>query len=130
MIILTVRTDKPVAEIGLYQNDSEMVSENWEAHRQLAETIHFKIKSMLASQELNWKDISGIVVFAGPGSFTGLRIGVSVVNALAYVNNIPIIAAKGDEWLEYGIKELMGGANQKVAEVFYGSDAHVTMPKK
>jgi tRNA threonylcarbamoyladenosine biosynthesis protein TsaB len=39
-------------------------------------------------------DIEGVVCFKGPGSFTGLRIGLTVGNALAYAQNIPVVASK------------------------------------
>jgi tRNA threonylcarbamoyladenosine biosynthesis protein TsaB len=42
--------------------------------------------------------ISGIGVMKGPGSFTGLRIGLTVVNTLADSLNIPIVGAMGDNW--------------------------------
>jgi hypothetical protein len=46
MIILTIRTDKPEAEIGLYDDEKQIIYETWQAHRQLAETIHLKIKEL------------------------------------------------------------------------------------
>ncbi len=49
MIILTIRTDKPEAEIGLYDGEQQLAYEMWSAHRQLAETIHTKIKELLDS---------------------------------------------------------------------------------
>ncbi len=75
-----------------------------------------------------------MVVFKGPGSFTGLRIGISVANALAYGLQIPIASAKGDDWLEKGIKKLgaenppTSGVKMVVPE--YGRPPHTTTPKK
>lgn len=112
MITLTIRTDKPEAEIGLFENEQQLAYETWEAHRQLAETIHSKIKKLLKSQQKDWQDIEGIVCFQGPGSFTGLRIGLTVGNALAYGLAIPIVAAQGEDWIQTGLKKLaVGQAN-------------------
>ena len=61
MIILTIRTDKPEAEIGLYDGSTQLAYETWQAHKQLSETIHAKILSLLKSKKLNWQDIDGIV---------------------------------------------------------------------
>lgn len=85
MLILTIRTDKPEAEIGLCNGDKQLAYETWQAHRLLAETLHRKVEDLLASQSKTVDDIEGLVGFQGPGSFTGLRIGLSVVNALVRV---------------------------------------------
>ncbi len=130
MIILTIRTDKPESEIGLYDNERQIFYEKWQAHRQLAETIHTKVDELLSSQKLSLKDIQGIVIFRGPGSFTGIRIGVSVANALAYGLNVPIVGSDGDEWIEDGLKLLEKGENNKQVAPEYGAPAHTTLPKK
>ena len=81
MLILTIRTDKPEAEIGLFEDNKQLAYEMWQAHRELSDTIHKKIEKLLKSQKKDWQNIDGIVCFKGPGSFTGLRIGLTVGNA-------------------------------------------------
>ncbi|HVX58591.1 MAG TPA: tRNA (adenosine(37)-N6)-threonylcarbamoyltransferase complex dimerization subunit type 1 TsaB [Candidatus Saccharimonadales bacterium] len=130
MIILTIRTDKPQAELGVYNGEKRLAYEIWLAHRELAETIHKKIDDILAKSGKNLDDLQGIAVFEGPGSFTGLRIGMAVANTMAYGLDIPIVAAKGDDWLEQGIKKLLAGQNDKTALPNYGSPAHVTEQRK
>jgi tRNA threonylcarbamoyladenosine biosynthesis protein TsaB len=130
VIILTIRTDKPDAEIGLYDDNKQLAYETWLAHRQLAETLHRKVEGLLKGQNKEWPDIAGIVCFQGPGSFTGLRIGLTVGNALAYSYNLPIVATQDPEWLENGVKRLLNGETDKRAMPFYGADAHITPQKK
>ena len=48
-----------------------------------------------------WQKIKGIEVETGPGSFTGLRVGVSVANALGFALNIPVNAKKMETEIEY-----------------------------
>jgi tRNA threonylcarbamoyladenosine biosynthesis protein TsaB len=129
MIILTIRTDKPEAEIGLYQDTGQLAYEVWPAGRQLSVQIHTKIREMLQSQGYDWTDLDGIVCFKGPGSFTGLRIGLSVANGLAYGLQIPIVAEK-DAWIEQGIERLMNGSQDRLALPEYGRPAHITQSKK
>ena len=130
MIILTLRTDRPEAEVGLYDGEKQLAYVAWLAHRQLAETLHHKIEELLTQQHLDWKDVQGIVCFQGPGSFTGLRIGLAVGNALAYSYGLPIVAAQDPEWLETGLQRLNSGETDERAMPFYGADAHVTAQKK
>lgn len=130
MIILTFRTDKPESEIGLYDGAKQLGYTVWEAHRQLGQTIHTKIDELLKTHGKSVQDIQGIVCYQGPGSFTGLRIGLTVANALAYALHVPIIARQDPQWLETGPKDLLAGKNDKLAVPFYGSDAHITPPKK
>lgn len=130
MIILTIRTDNPEAEIGIYKNQNQLVYEKWQAHRRLAETIHKVIAKNLQSAGKKLDDIQGIVAFQGPGSFTGLRIGLSVANTLAASLEIPIVGASGNDWQASGIEKLLAGENESVVLPNYGSPAHTTTQKK
>lgn len=50
------------------------------------------IEDVLRHQQLNPKDLSAVSVASGPGSYTGLRIGVSTAKGLCYALGIPLIA--------------------------------------
>ena len=130
MIALTIRTDNPEAEVGLYDKGKQLTHKKWLAHRQLAETIHTTIEEVLESQGLTWDAIDAIVVYEGPGSFTGLRIGMTVANTLAFDLQIPIIATKGDQWVAQGIQRIIAGEQDEIALPFYGAEANITIPRK
>lgn len=130
MIILTIRTDKPEAEVGLYSDNKQLAHEKWHAHRELAETIHQKIATLLQKVDRDWQDVEGIVCFKGPGSFTGLRIGLTVGNALAYGLAAPVVSESSKAWIDTGIKRLHNGENEKVAVPEYGRDPHITHQRK
>ena len=129
MLILTIRTDKPESEIGLFAASKKLSYKTWLAHRQLSETIHKTIETLLEQHNKTWQDIEGIVFYKGPGSFTGLRIGASVANALAGDQSIPIVTATGEDWTEQGIASLLGGKNEAIAIPYYG-EASITTPQK
>ncbi len=129
-MILTIRSDQPEAEVGLYDQHDQLQYIKWQAHRELAETIHQKIGQMLKAQKRDWQDITGVVVYQGPGSFTGLRIGVSVANAIAYGLGIPVAGARGEAWLEDGQKQLAHAKKLQPVVPEYGSPPHITQPKK
>jgi tRNA threonylcarbamoyladenosine biosynthesis protein TsaB len=129
MLILTIRTDKPEAELGLYEGDIQVAYEIWHAHRQLAETIHLKIQALLEGHHKQLTDIQSVVVYKGPGSFTGLRIGLSVANALAASYDLPMYGADDLEWQVTGAQKIMHGVYEKQIMPEYGSSVHITPPK-
>lgn len=130
MIILAIRTDKPEAELYVYKDTKQLCKSKWLAHLKLAETLNYKIEEILNKLSISYYNLNGIVVFKGPGSFTGLRIGMSVANALSYSLQIAIVSAGGDDWLNQGVGELLASGNEKIAIPDYGMPAHVTRPKK
>lgn len=130
MLILTIRTDKPEAEIGLYDGDHTLEYASWAAHRELSNTILGKIGELLKGHNYRLEDLEGIVCFQGPGSFTGLRIGMTVANALAYSFNIPIVATMEENWIAAGIERLRSGEDDRIALPHYGSAPHITQQKK
>ena len=130
MLILTLRTDKPEAELGLHNDRAQLAHVTWQAHRQLAETIHTKLQELLTSASKQLADLQAIVIYEGPGSFTGLRIGMSVANALAYSYHIPVIAKTGDDWVNLGIKAVLSGQKNEIALPHYGAEVHITLQKK
>lgn len=129
MLVLTIRTDKPEAELGLFEDEKELEYETWQAHRELAETIHKKIDDLLKLQGLTLQALDGIIVFKGPGSFTGLRIGITVSNAFANSLQIPILAEQGENWIQAGIKKLQDGQGGAIALPEYGGEPNITQPK-
>jgi tRNA threonylcarbamoyladenosine biosynthesis protein TsaB len=129
MIILTLRTDKPEAELALFDSETKLNGISWQAHRELAETIHTKIRELLETQSKSLQDLEAVVAYQGPGSFTGLRIGLSVANALADSLDVPIVGAMSDEWQINGIKRLLIGERDPVVMPEYGAPVHITTPK-
>lgn len=130
MTVLTIKTDNPMAEIGVFDNQTKLAYKTWEAHRKLAETIHKTIDDVLAEAGISAENVQGIVAYEGPGSFTGLRIGLTVANTLAYSLRVPIVAAQTENWIEMGITRLHAGEQDEIALPFYGRDAHITTQRK
>jgi tRNA threonylcarbamoyladenosine biosynthesis protein TsaB len=130
MFILTLRTDKPEAELGLFDGKAKLAYSTWPAHRQLAETIHLKIKELFESQGRALSDLNGIAIYKGPGSFTGLRVGLSVANTLADSLNLPIVSETGEKWIEQACVRLQKGENEQIALPEYGAEPHITKQKK
>lgn len=88
----------------------------WEADREMAEGIFRFIHDKLVENDAEWGDISEIHFMSGPGSFTGLRIGATVINALADQLGVPLYNHHGEK-VEMIIPE-------------YGRGARITAPRK
>lgn len=91
-------------------------SYDWEGGRGMAEGIHEFIHDKLVENHADWQDITEITFFSGPGSFTGLRIGASVVNTLAHELHIPLYDHHGKK--------------HDVIIPDYGRPANITPPRK
>ena len=76
----------------------------WVSHaeRQSAHEILPQIEKMLRAEKIYVQELNAIAVATGPGSFTGLRIGVSVEQAFGFAHDIPIIAISNLALLAYG----------------------------
>lgn len=130
MRILLIRTDQVEAFIGLAEDLELTASLEWVAGNQLSLTLNTKIQKLLNDNNLDFKDISAIIFFAGPGSFTGLRIGASVANTLAYSLNIPIVSVSGKDWQDKGLASIKKGDSDKIAKIHYGNEPNITKPRK
>jgi tRNA threonylcarbamoyladenosine biosynthesis protein TsaB len=82
----------------------------------LAEKLLEFIKDKLEENGKTWQDITEIEFMSGPGSFTGLRIGASIVNTLAHELNIPLYDHHGNKH-----KQIIPD---------YGRPANISKPQK
>ena len=128
-MILLLNTSTPVCKLTLQDGDWEYHNE-WQADRTLAKNLLGYLQDQLAKNGKTFTDISGIGVFKGPGSFTGLRIGLTVLNTMADSLQVPIIGGEGDDWQAQVLESLKSGKNDKIVLPFYGSEAHITKPRK
>ncbi len=129
-MILTIKTDQPEAELGLYQGNKKESYLKWQAGRNLSLDIHEKIDGLFKKQSIGLSDLKGVVLYKGPGSFTGLRIGASVANAIAYELDIPLAGANGKDWIKTGIELLKKEPARRIAKLEYGAAPKTTKPKK
>lgn len=128
-MIILLDTSTPVCRLTIVENDNRQYFQ-WESDRQLARGLLSWLHSQLVVQDKSWKDISGIGAFLGPGSFTGLRIGLTVLNTLADSLSVPIVGATGETWQDDALARLVNDENDQVVLPYYGSDAKITTPRK
>lgn len=102
----------------------------WQADRTLAKNLLGFIRDKLAERGAGFDDIESIGVYKGPGSFTGLRIGLTVLNTIASTNKIAIVGASGSNWETVALDRLANGEDDKIVLPVYSSEAHTTNPRK
>ncbi|MBQ9018329.1 tRNA (adenosine(37)-N6)-threonylcarbamoyltransferase complex dimerization subunit type 1 TsaB [Candidatus Saccharibacteria bacterium] len=104
-------TSTPITILRL--DDQEYI---WDSGHDLAENLLQFIRDKLQEQNCDWQDITEITFMSGPGSFTGLRIGASIVNTLAHELDIPLYDHLGNK--------------RQIILPEYGRSANITAPKK
>lgn len=128
-MILLLDTSTGTCKLSLVDGDMRYHDE-WLAERELAKSLLKYLEEQLRKNGKAFTDISGIGVFRGPGSFTGLRIGLTVLNTVADTLDVPIVGTEGEQWQEEALGRLSRRENDKLVLPLYGNDAHITKPRK
>ena len=98
--LLHLETATTNCSVALSQNGNLLhCIENNEADFRHSDHLHLFIEQLLKKAQIEAKQLSGVAVSMGPGSYTGLRIGVSSAKGLCYANDIPLIAVNSLEVL-------------------------------
>ena len=107
--ILSIETSTAVLSVALSE-DRTVVSERvcTEARQQAALTAPL-VKEALDSAGLGIRDCDAVCVSAGPGSYTGLRVGVSTAKGLAFGADIPLLAVGTLDILVAGVRHSLQG---------------------
>lgn len=129
-MILLLDTSTNVCRLTLINDDKVKHESEWEASRELSLGLLEYIETELNKQAKGFSDIKGVGVFRGPGSFTGLRIGLTVLNTLADGMSVPIVGEIGDDWKDQAISRLAQGESDQIVLPFYGGEANITIPRK
>lgn len=85
MISLLIDTSDHILAVGLFKDSECIASFEQEANRKTSELLIPTIDALLNETSLTIKEIEAIVVACGPGSYTGIRIGISFVKTLLVV---------------------------------------------
>lgn len=91
MILLALDTTSAVATAALFQDGARIAEKQADAGKKHAETALPLMDELLEESGVSIKNVDLFAVDIGPGSFTGVRIGVSLVNALAFASGKRII---------------------------------------
>ncbi len=101
MKILGIDTSTDVCGIALTEDKTLITEFRSNIKRAHAEKIIHAIDRVLEDVQLAINEIDVIAISIGPGSFTGLRIGLAAVKGLALVTNLPVVAVPSLDALAY-----------------------------
>ncbi|RCH55172.1 tRNA (adenosine(37)-N6)-threonylcarbamoyltransferase complex dimerization subunit type 1 TsaB [Mucilaginibacter hurinus] len=104
--ILQIETATTACSVALAR-DGEVIGLKQINQRNIhAEVITLFIDELLKSNAVNYADIDAIAVSSGPGSYTGLRIGVSTAKGLCYALDKPLIAVETLQAMADGVRTI------------------------
>ncbi len=89
--ILQIETATQVCSVALSANGETLAFRDIDEPNVHASRLTLLIAEVLRESDLSFKDLSAVAVSKGPGSYTGLRIGVSTAKGLCYATDLPLI---------------------------------------
>ncbi len=91
MRYLAIDTSTGYAGLALLDDDAVLFELSWLSRQNHTVELLPRLSYLLSQHQLGIKEVGAIIVAMGPGSFNGVRVGVSVAKALAMSLNIPLI---------------------------------------
>lgn len=132
-LFLAIETSSRNCSIALFENanliDCIEQSDDQYIH---SEKLHVFIRDIFTRNNLDIKDLSAVGVTRGPGSYTGLRIGVSAAKGLCFPLDIPLISISSLQVLQLGatceasfIVPVLDARRMEVFSAVYNSDGQL-----
>ncbi len=92
MIVVGLETSSATAGIAVIRDQQVMADATLEIGAVYAEQLPGILDRTMGDLSLQWSEVEGFAISIGPGSYTGLRVGLSLVKGLAYVTKRPVAA--------------------------------------
>jgi len=108
--ILQIETSTSVCSVALVESGIVRQHESVDEPNVHASQLTLLIQALLDREHIGFKDLSAIAVSMGPGSYTGLRIGVSTAKGLCYALDIPLIAVNTLSGIYAGLRANNGSS--------------------
>lgn len=102
--ILSIETATKTCSIALHQDGTLLGLQEVHLDKSHSSLLHVMIDNLLQHCELDRSQLDAVAVSVGPGSYTGLRIGVSAVKGISYALDIPVITVNTLKAMAYGMR--------------------------
>lgn len=100
-MLLALDTATDWAGVALYSQQGLRAEANWQIGRGHSAQILPMVHQLLANIGATAADLSGVAVALGPGSWSGLRVGISTAKGIAIASNLPILGVSSLDTLAY-----------------------------
>ncbi|MBQ8957607.1 MAG: tRNA (adenosine(37)-N6)-threonylcarbamoyltransferase complex dimerization subunit type 1 TsaB [Bacteroidales bacterium] len=107
-MILCLETATPVCSVALNESCCTIAVRETEGQNAHSEKITNFIREVMEVANIDYRQLDAVAVSRGPGSYTGLRIGVSTAKGICYAANLPLMAIDTLEAMAYGMKTKLG----------------------
>ena len=107
-MILCLETATPVCSVALNENCCTIALRETEGQNAHSEKITNFIREVMEVAKIDYSKLDAVAVSKGPGSYTGLRIGVSTAKGICYAADLPLMAIDTLEAMAYGMKAKLG----------------------
>ena len=106
MKILSISTSSNIASVALSEDDKCILELNIDNNKTHSETLMPLVAELIKKTNIELSDVDLIACDVGPGSFTGIRIGISSIKAIAQSLNVPVVSVTSLEALAFNIQDL------------------------
>ena len=107
-MILSLETATPVCSVALNDGTKNLALRECRGQNAHSEKITIYIDEVLKEVGINYQQLDAVAVSKGPGSYTGLRIGVSTAKGVCYAAGLPLMAVDTLHAMAYGMRERLG----------------------
>ena len=91
MPILAIDTSSPWCSVAIYFSQDHYFHRHERLDNKASQFVLPWVETLMMESSIQWNDIEAIAVSIGPGSFTGIRLGIGVAQGLAYARQKPLI---------------------------------------
>jgi tRNA threonylcarbamoyladenosine biosynthesis protein TsaB len=102
MLTIAIDSSGEIGTLALGENGKLIYELHYQHNMNLLKRLNPNIEQMMNDTGRSIQEIEGVIISLGPGSFTGLRIGITVAKSLAYVLNKPIVGIPTLDAIAYG----------------------------